>query len=41
VIIICFGLWGRFYERKHRGQSPKSDLQEEKAKLSEPERVKS
>ena len=41
VIIICFGLWGRFYERKHRGQSPKSDLQEEKAKLSEPERLKS
>ncbi len=41
AIIICFGLWGRFYERKHRGQSPKSDLQEEKAKLSEPERVKS
>ncbi|HEY6285945.1 MAG TPA: MFS transporter [Ktedonobacteraceae bacterium] len=41
VTIVGFGLWGRFYERKHRGQSPKSDVLEEKARLSEPERVKS
>jgi len=41
VSIVCFGLWGRFYERKHRGQSPKSDVPEEKTKLSEPEGVKS
>jgi hypothetical protein len=40
LIIICFGLWGRFYERKHKGKSPKSDLLEEQAKLSEPESVK-
>jgi MFS family permease len=41
VIIIVFGFWGRFYEHRHRGQSPKSDLLEENARLSEPERVKS
>ena len=40
AIIICFGLWGRFYERKHKGQGTKSDLLEEKAELSEPESVK-
>ena len=40
VIIICFGLWGRFYERKHKDQGTKSDTLEEKAKLSEPESVK-
>jgi Na+/melibiose symporter-like transporter len=39
--ILCFGFWGRFYERRHRGQGPKSDVFEEKARLSEPERVKS
>jgi len=41
VSIIIFGFWGRFYEHRHRGQSPKNDLLEEKARLSEPERVKS
>ena len=40
VIIICFGLWGRFYERKHKGQDTRGDVLEEKAKLSEPESVK-
>jgi MFS family permease len=35
--IVGFGIWGRYYERKHKGQSPKGDLHEEKAKLSEPE----
>ena len=41
VTILCFGFWGRFYERRHRGKGPKSDVFEEKASLSEPERVKS
>jgi MFS family permease len=41
VIIIGFGFWGRFYEHRHRGQGPMGDLLEEKARLSEPERVKS
>jgi len=41
VIIVGFGFWGRFYEHRHRGQSPKNDSFEEKARLSEPERVKS
>jgi len=41
VIILGFGFWGRFYDHRHRGQGPKSDLFEEKARLSEPERVKS
>jgi hypothetical protein len=41
VIILGFGFWGRFYEHRHRDQGPKSDLLEEKARLSEPERVKS
>ncbi len=41
MAILCFGFWGRFYERKHRGQGPKNDVFEEKARLSEPERVKS
>jgi MFS family permease len=40
VIIIGFGLWGRYYERKHKRQDTKSDLLEETAKLSEPESVK-
>jgi len=40
VIIICFGLWGRFYERKHKGQDTRGDVLEDKAKLSEPESVK-
>ena len=40
AIIICFGLWGRFYERKHKGQDTRGDVLEEKAKLSEPESVK-
>ena len=40
VIIICFGLWGRFYERKHKNQGTKSDSLDEKAELSEPESVK-
>jgi len=40
VIIICFGLWGRFYEHKHKNQGTKSDLLEEKAELTEPESVK-
>jgi MFS family permease len=40
VIIICFGLWGRFYERKHKGQDTRGDVLEEKAKLSEPESMK-
>ena len=41
VSILCFGFWGRFYERRHRGQGPKGDVLEDKARLSEPERVKS
>ena len=41
VIILGFGFWGRFYEHKHRDQGPKDDLFEEKARLFEPERVKS
>jgi len=41
VVILAFGFWGRFYDHRHRGQGPKSDLFEEKARLSEPERVKS
>ncbi len=41
VIILGFGFWGRYYERRHRGRSPKSDLLEDEARLSEPERVKS
>jgi Na+/melibiose symporter-like transporter len=41
VIILGFGFWGRFYDHRHRDQGPKSDLFEEKARLSEPERVKS
>jgi hypothetical protein len=41
VIILGFGFWGRFYDHKHRDQGPKSDVFEEKARLSEPERVKS
>jgi MFS family permease len=40
ITIVGFGLWGRFYDRKHRGQESESDLPEEKAKLSEPESVK-
>ncbi|HYX49288.1 MAG TPA: hypothetical protein VE843_06070, partial [Ktedonobacteraceae bacterium] len=40
VAILCFGFWGRYYERRHRGSGPKSDVFEEKARLSEPERVK-
>jgi MFS family permease len=39
--ILGFGFWGRFYEHRHRGQGPRGDLLEEKARLSEPERVKS
>ena len=39
VIIVCFGFWGRYYERKHKIQDIKDDRQEEK--LSEPESVKS
>jgi MFS family permease len=41
AIILGFGFWGRFYEHRHRGQGPRGDLLEEKARLSEPERVKS
>jgi hypothetical protein len=41
IIILGFGFWGRFYERRHRGPGPKSDMYEEKARLSEPEHVKS
>jgi MFS family permease len=40
IIIVGFGLWGRFYDRKHRGQESESDLPEDKARLSEPESVK-
>jgi MFS family permease len=41
VSIICFGIWGRYYERKHKiGQDPQSDMLEENANLSEPESVK-
>jgi Na+/melibiose symporter-like transporter len=39
--ILGFGFWGRFYEHRHRGQGPRGDLLEEKARLSEPERVNS
>ncbi|HXZ05487.1 MAG TPA: MFS transporter [Ktedonobacteraceae bacterium] len=41
VSILGFGFWGRFYERRHRDLGPKDDLLDEKARLSEPERVKS
>ncbi len=41
VVILGFGFWGRYYERRHRDQGPKSDSLEDKASLSEPERVKS
>ncbi len=41
IIILGFGFWGRFYERSHRDSGPKSDIYEENARLSEPERVKS
>jgi MFS family permease len=41
VTIVGFGFWGRFYERRHKGRGPKRDEFEEKARLSEPERVKS
>ena len=40
VIIVGFGFWGRYYEYKHKAQDIKDDVQEEKAKLSEPESVK-
>jgi MFS family permease len=40
ITIVGFGLWGRFYDRKHRGHESESDLPAEKAKLSEPESVK-
>ncbi len=40
VIIVGFGFWGRYFEHKHKDQGTKGDLQEEKAKLSEPESVK-
>lgn len=39
AIIVLFGIWGRYYEHKHKGESTKGDLLEEKAKLSEPESV--
>jgi len=38
--IIGFGIWGRYYERKHKDQSTKADLQEEAAAISEPESVR-
>jgi MFS family permease len=38
--IIGFGIWGRYYERKHKDQSTKEDLQEEEAAISEPESVR-
>jgi MFS family permease len=41
VIIVGFGFWGRYYEHKHKVQDINDDLQEETAKLSEPESVKS
>jgi MFS family permease len=41
VAIICFGFWGRYYERKHKlGRGPQSDVLEEEANVSEPESVK-
>jgi len=40
IIIVGFGLWGGYYERKHKDQDTNGDLLEEKAKLSEPESVK-
>jgi len=36
--IIAFGLWGRYYENKHK-HSFTGDLHEETAELTEPERV--
>jgi MFS family permease len=36
--IIAFGLWGRYYENKHK-HSFSGDMPEEKAELNEPERV--
>jgi MFS family permease len=40
AIIIGFGIWGRYYERKHKDQSTKEDLEEEAAEISEPESVR-
>jgi MFS family permease len=40
IIIIGFGIWGRYYERKHKDQSTKEGLQEEPAEISEPESVR-
>lgn len=40
VVIIGFGFWGRYYERKHRGQDTKAGVEAEKANVSEPESVK-
>jgi MFS family permease len=40
ITIVGFGLWGGYYERKHKDQDTNGDLLEEKAKLSEPESVK-
>src|SRR6266446_6793579 len=36
--IIAFGLWGRYYENKHK-HSFTGDMHEETAELTEPERV--
>jgi MFS family permease len=41
VSILGFGFWGRFYEHRHRNSGPKNEIYEEKARLSEPEHVKS
>jgi MFS family permease len=40
TIIVGFGIWGRYYERKHKDQSPKADTQEEAAEITEPESVR-
>ncbi len=40
AIIVSFGIWGRYYERKHKDLGYNGDKQEETAGLSEPESVR-
>ena len=37
--ILVFGLWGRYYERKHKLDSFNEEMREEPAELTEPEKV--
>src|SRR5713101_2858088 len=40
VIIVSFGIWGRYYESKQKASSNKGEMQEEVAELTETETVK-